>query len=1451
MLAITLGVSHDKYLVHQAHQNSLLDEKRTQSEKTLGQFVDERVHVHFDKSFYKPGEDIWFQTYVVDETGLKPTEISDFVNVELINPKGAVEKKIQLLLKEGSASGDFHLDEQSPGGMYKVKAFSQWQKNDTCNLLFEKELQVQSIVLPRVKMKLDFDKKSYTKGQVVLADVSIERNDNTPLPFHLLRYTVRIGGKEVETAEAHTDRNGRAQMTYQLPKDISTEDVLFNVLFEFEGSHESISRAVPMASKQLKLTFYPEGGDLVQGLSNNIAFKATNKRGKGMEVAGYVIDQNGRRVVGFESFYNGMGSFNLKPEKASEYTAIISSPKEVEGQFSLPEILEKGVALRVHKSAAKNDFELNIESQIDQELSIVGVTRGRVCYTGAIHAKKGGNTLNIDQQGLPMGVCRFTVFDAKGVALSERLVFANYRSGLQLKIRTDKEKYAPREKVKVYLEATDKMGTPVQCNLSLSVVDDQLLSFADDKQSNILGKLLLEPELQGKVKEAGFYFDDSEERAEAALDYLLLTRGWRKFTWKRISGKEKIAVNNLPERANFGGQLLDRWTYSPLEGVQVQAEGSKQTTSTNKDGYFSLHGLDFSNGAVRIHLKKDGYDSLLIYANTYRTDHRFYLTDPSVKPYFYSRYKADLEIIEVDDDVMEEEAPMIEEMMLAENVRRVEVERRAPEVAKANVVANAVRQNNIVNIEEKDEAQLREEPVLMNAMDSIVFGDVFVAKEFLFDKKRKPIYVQEYPLYQARIFPSMEYEADEVVTKRTDFNTTVFWQGNIKTDAQGKAELSFYTNDRISSFRIISEGVGQAGELFHTSHKFFTQLPFHMDVKIPVTASFGDHIEIPLTLKNNSQNVLKGQFRVSHGEGLVAVESLPNELFIKGFEATTMYLPFRVADKPGKTSISVSFTAEGIQDAFQREILISPKGFPQQLSFSGQKLNEKFQFEVTSPVQGSVKASFKAYPDLLEEMLAGIESILREPYGCFEQTSSSTYPNIMVMQYLREAGQNNQEIESKALGLIDKGYKRLTSYETSEKGYEWFGSAPSHEALTAYGLMEFVDMQQVYGKVDKNMLERTKKYLLDKRDGKGGFLRNSKALDRFGRASEAITNAYIVWALTEAGVEAVDAEFKKGLLHSFQKKDGYELSLMALSAFNLDKTDEANKLLAKLESLQEKNGSFSGAESITKSGGVALAIETTSLAVLSLLKAQNPNIDAIMRGVDFILNNRSFGGYGSTQSTVLALKALTAFAKANKRTKSSGNIELVIDGKVVRELAYEAGRKEEIAFHGLEAYLNGGEHQVEVRFKGTEAALPYALDIEWCSTLPASSKHCELALETTLEKEEIAVGEIVRLRTTLSNTKKEGLPMAMAKIGIPGGLSAQPWQLKELKENGVVDFYETSPDYVICYFRDMAPGERSEILLDLKAEIPGTYEAPASNAYLYYTNEFKCWKKSGNIQINQ
>jgi hypothetical protein len=275
--------------------------------------------------------------------------------------------------------------------------------------------------------------------------------------------------------------------------------------------------------------------------------------------------------------------------------------------------------------------------------------------------------------------------------------------------------------------------------------------------------------------------------------------------------------------------------------------------------------------------------------------------------------------------------------------------------------------------------------------------------------------------------------------------------------------------------------------------------------------------------------------------------------------------------------------------------------------------------------------------------------------------------------------------------------------------------------------------------------------------------------------------------------------------------------------------------------MQAANGAWTNADhSITRSGGSNLAIETTSLAILALLKAEG-HLEPARKGIAWLQNNRGgHGQWGATQATVLALKAVTRFDDVTRAAPRAGSVSLVIDGAVVAERSFEAGQREPLVFTGFDDKLTPGKHRIALVTQGAEA-LPYSMAIEYRSDQPASSDAAVVRLAATLAKSEVKMGETVRLDAVITNKTERGQPMTLVRLGLPGGLTFQNWQLKELRERGQIGFFETRAREVILYFRDLKPGEVKKIALDLVAAVPGTYTGPASAAYLYYNDTDKSW----------
>ena len=441
---------------------------------------------------------------------------------------------------------------------------------------------------------------------------------------------------------------------------------------------------------------------------------------------------------------------------------------------------------------------------------------------------------------------------------------------------------------------------------------------------------------------------------------------------------------------------------------------------------------------------------------------------------------------------------------------------------------------------------------------------------------------------------------------------------------------------------------------------------------------------------------------------------------------------------------------------------------------------------------------YRRFPSTLADLQKGIDSILREPGGCFEQASSSNYPNILVLTYMQEHDVADPELTRRAKGMLTSGYKLLTGYECPQKGYEWFGGDPGHEALSAYGLMEFRDMAQVFD-VDPKMIDRTAEWLLKRRNGKGGFLRNPRALDSFGGAPEEITNAYITWALTEAKQPGIDTEVKHVLEVGGKSDDPYFLALAAATAMNAGEKAIGKDLLEKLAKAQQEDGHLDAKEtSITRSGGMSLTTETTALAALAWLKDPNFAVHS-NKAVEWINQHRDGGGFGgSTQATILALKALVAHAQANKKTISAGAFVLQRNGETIDQRAFGAEEKNAITIDGIEAKLQPGDNALTLALTGGDE-MPYAVDVSVFFTQPASSDACPVRLTTKLAAEKFATGDTVALNAA-NEHHSERPANDRGHSRLAADLQPRADQLEELKKAGTIDYYETRAREVMCYF---------------------------------------------------
>lgn len=1529
----------------------------------------EKCYLHTDRTLYYPGESLWFNAYLREAGSLQPSETSQVLYVQLCGPNGNSVGQHAIYVTEGTAPGDFWIDANWPGGIYKLKAWTNWMLNSRDT--FVKNITVQKTVLPNLNLKLEFEKKGYGPGDEVEARVDLQGLDNQYLVFEKITFTADADGEQFTTGVATTDVNGRAMIRFRLPVELKSNDGLLNVQVMYKGQPEAISRAIPIVLNKVALNFFPEGGNAVAGLPCRMAFKAMNEFGKPADVSGYVTDQSGSRVGEFSSFHNGMGAFDFTPKKGGRYKAQITSPFWSEQQYELPAIENEGVVLQVVENLGKT-MVVKVLSSKKQTIHFAATAQDSLFFYKEITATEQGETVRIPVEKLPPGIVKATVFNQKMDALAERLAFVNRDKGLHVDITPDKGKYLPREKVNLKVKVTDHAGKPVQGRFSLAVSDETNLTYADDKQANILAALLLEQDVKGKIEEPNFYFDEKEPKSLPALDHLLMTQGWRRFVWKE-TGYHKYQA----EKAGFAGRIV-KSNGKPLADKKIKLIPDGPTTRTDANGYFIFAGIEMQQyqsveaGKVRISINDRWYPYNYFVTPTHNTPDptgKTFLSgkvtdpDPAVGELIGASVKVmrgnqfvrggitdingdfrisldpgtyNVEIsytgypkrqiewvtalsgeinqlnVEMSADVILDVAemvgykvPLIKQDQTASGTVLTSDQIKNLPTRKVNAIVSTtagtssidgdavtikgsrangtnyfvdgirVYGGNTVPVQDIEDldvvigglgaefgnythsgVQVVSYNIPLIRADDMSTGATYYSSQILpssFQKSGKSsvayvepnIYLQvsSRQLYRARQFYAPQYAAAD---PSKYYPTTLYWNPAVVTDKDGEAAVSFTTSDAVTNFRVTVEGAGVSGLIGHGEKQFFTQKLLNLDTKIPPYAVTGDTLQLQVSVTNNSDAPVYGAFRAAVGEGLQYLNPISEKTTIKVGE--TKIIPVAVAVntvvKNTIPTVYVGFSDDnGRLEDFRGNITVLERGFPVQQVSGGNTNSMAFDVNLSNPVPRSVSVNFTAYPSPLSDLVSGMERMLRQPCGCFEQVSSANYPNLLVLDLLKSTGNAQPETEARARQFLADGYKRLSGYECKTGGFDWHGNPPGNETLTAYGILEFTDMKKVFD-VDQAMIDRSVAWLKTRTDGKGGW-QPGRTIYSWDVAKN--PGAYIAWAMSEAGyadqiLPEVNAAYEKAM----SSGDLYQIALMANTFLNM-KDPRAVKLMDILVEKQNPDGSWTGlSKSAMNSTGKYLNLETTSLATLAFLKAGKP----VDRAIQYIASCKSEYGFGSTQSTVLALRALVEYAKSRPTDMPGNNRFCVqVDGKTVAEKTFTKGETGKIDVKGLEQYFVNSNPKITVLFDNENQAVPYDLEVKYTAYSPQNPEECPITFQTKMAKTAVKAGETLRMTATLSNTTKEDLASPIMILAIPAGLSLQPWQLKQLSDEKQCDYYEIWNNQIVFYFRGIAAGETRTINLDLRADIPGSYESPASQAYLYYSNEHRVWSRPERVTI--
>lgn len=619
--------------------------------------------------------------------------------------------------------------------------------------------------------------------------------------------------------------------------------------------------------------FFPEGGQLVAGLTSKVAFKAINRNGLGLqEFSGAILNQRNDTVARFKPFKYGMGSFLFAPLAGNTYKAVIKIKDQKPIFRILPAVRESGTVMRL-LDADSGKLVVQVSStSYDRDVYLLAHTRNAVKAILMGRMKGGKFTFNLDQAKLGSGISHIIIFDEDRQPLCERLFFKQPEQKMAIHASPDQEAYGLRKRVNISVATRFEAGRSISADLSLSVYRIDSLQQIDVQ--DISSYLWLNSELKGNIEAAGSYLAANNLDVRQALDNLLLSQGWRAFEstsadrpllkflpeyeghiiHATMTSSNKNPVNNVVAYLGITGKMVQMYTaksdvngnllfntknfYGPNE-IIIQTDLRKdstmrfQVTSPFSDQYNSTPLPDFGLGTVQMEALKE-HSVAVQAANVYSGKKlRSYYNAVSDSSAFYGKP----DMVYLLDNYTR--FPTLEEV-LREYVPEAVVTKRREKFYLSTMSKERFLPNpplvllDGIPVFDTDK-MMRVDPLKIYKLETIrnpyfwgpaKFDGILSFTTYKGDLgglelDPHALVVDYEGMQEQRKFYSPVYDTqDEIKSRIPDFRNLLFWEPNVLSAGENKKNLSFYSSDQVGSYVGVIQGLSADGDVASQYFRF-------------------------------------------------------------------------------------------------------------------------------------------------------------------------------------------------------------------------------------------------------------------------------------------------------------------------------------------------------------------------------------------------------------------------------------------------------------------------------------------------------------------------------------------------------------------------------------------------------------------------------------------------------
>ncbi len=1395
-----------------------------------------------DKPLYQPGQVIHLRALTLDMATRAPLGDRP-ITFEIEDARGnKVFKKKQTLSRFGLASVDFQLADEVNMGEFTLRAVL--PEGPT-----EKKVRVERYVLPKYRIVVSTLKPYYLPGETVSGTVKANYFFGKPVSSGDVTVTVNtidIGVTKLGELKGQTGATGEYAFQYRLPGAFVGQPfeqgkavVELAVAVKDTADHRQEQRlSVPVVKEAVQVVIVPERPALIPGVSNRAFIAAATADGAPLKKARIEVTvteagapQAVLRVLTTDDL--GLTVCDYTP-KASSVT--INAGVTGEGQHgastrvvsSAPGL--NGLILRTDKTLARVGDRLSLEALTTQRTGTLylDVIRNRqTILTRAEPIRAGGARFVLpvtpDMAGT-LELHAYQIQPDEQIVRDTRTIVVSPANDIDVKVTADHAEYRPGGDALLHFTVLDGQKRPVAAAIGLAIVDESVFALSElqpglERIYFTLEKELMEPkyEIHG-LRPTGLLQPRPSD---------LLLRGGAPAAERAAyeQGRQRAAAMILAAAPPASEFTLSANTYQ-TRWLQMQAKLASRMQQ--------LHG---SLAAAAQKFRTDTGAPLTEAESLERLAAKGYITyaellDPWGHPYRaelfgrhdYQRYFA---LLSAGPDG---------KFGTADDVRE-----------------NGNRSRGRRGFGDQNWAvDFADRPMLQEDLAGGFAGGAGGAQALAF--ARAPMAADKLMIEKAangatQLRATVAAAAGPAAPRvREYFPETMLWNPALLTDEKGHAELRVPMADSITTWRVSMMANSLAGQLGSADAPIKVFQDFFADIDLPISLTQGDHVSVPVTVYNYLPKAQDVKLTLAQEPWFALEGSATQTVHVDSGQVKVVYYPMSVKAL-GRHTLQVTAQGATLADAVRRQIDVTPNGKQVDVT-ANDRLEGKASKTITLPAEAIAGATglwLKLYPGSFSQVVEGLDGILRMPNGCFEQTSSTTYPNVLVLDYLKRTKRINPEIQMKAEQYINVGYQRLVTFECKSGGFSWFGSEPAHQVLTAYGLLEFSDMAKVH-EVDPALIQRTQAWLAARQRPDATWEESSQGIAEgiINRQTGALrTTAYIAWALAESGYAGPELARAVGYVeeHRAEAQDPYTLAaiLNLLTKVKRD-ADVTAKTAAALIALAKSDAKAAWWQSDTKTftgaTDAGADLETTGLAAYGLVK-WGRNSGFTNKVLIYLTQSKdSYGTWQTTQGTVWAMKSLL-YATTNGGA-GKGTITVMANGQKAATLPITADDNDVMRQVNLAEFVRPGANEVSLAFDG-DGSMNYQLAarcfVPWQPAEGPAAQQGPLTLKVDYDKTLLAQDDTATVTVTIHNNTDKIAEMPLIDVGVPPGFTVNPEQLENAVAKKTISKYTVAARQVILYLEKLGPGETATVTYQVRAKFPIKARTPLSKAYPYYNPE--------------